>query len=117
MHEKVPSEALKAPIKKRVFKEFGSKILNEERLDKVMLSRKTTRLGEHVDMAFHCECGDETCEETISMSTEEYQRMHRKTKYFVVVPSHIRHDLEEIISSFGSFALVAKYSPHPSITA
>ena len=117
MHDKMSREALKVPIKKGVLNEFGSKILNEQRLDKVMLLRTTARLGEHVDMAFHCECDDKVCEEIISMSTEEYQRMHSKTKYFIVVPSHIRHDLEEIINSFGSFALVAKYSPHPSITA
>ncbi len=114
MNDKSPREALKVAMEKRILNEFGSKILNEERLDKVVQSRNSKRLGSYADMAFHCECDDKECNETISMSTEEYQRMHNKTKYFIVVPSHVRHDIEEIINSFGNYALVAKYFPHPN---
>ena len=43
MHEKQPTKALKVSIEKRVLNEFGSKILNEERLDHVMRSREDER--------------------------------------------------------------------------
>jgi len=96
---------------KRVLNEFSSKILNEERLDKVTESRKTSRLSPHADMAFHCECDDQACTETIMMSTEEYQQVHHKTKQFVVVPAHVRLDIEEIITAFNNYVLVAKFFP------
>jgi len=114
MNEKSPTEALKVAIEKRILNEFGSKILNEERMDKVVRSRKSSRLDDHTSMAFHCECDDEVCAEIVDMSTEEYQKVHSKTKYFVVVPSHVRIDLEEVVSTFSSYVLVAKFFPHPS---
>lgn len=113
MNDKSPTEALKAAIEKRILNEFGSKILNEERMDKVLPSRKSSRLEAHSNMAFHCECDDQECSETVEMSTEEYQKVHSKTKYFVVVPQHVRLDLEEVISTFSNYILVAKFFPHP----
>ncbi|MBW4061985.1 hypothetical protein HJC99_05435 [Candidatus Saccharibacteria bacterium] len=113
-----PEEALKIAVEKRILNEFGSKILNEERLDKVLSyhDKADRRLAVHSVMSFHCECDDATCEETIELSTEEYVQMHHKTKQFIVVPSHVRLDLEEIISSFGKYALVAKYFPHTNFS-
>jgi hypothetical protein len=113
MNEKLPTEALKVSMEKRILNEFGSKILNEERLDKMMRSNREERISEHTEMLFHCECDDQECAETISLSTEEYGKVHSKTKYFIVIPSHVRLDLEEIISSFSNYALVGKYFPRP----
>lgn len=113
MNDKLPSDALKAAMEKRVLNEFGSKILNEERLDKVVNSRREERLSKHTEMTFHCECDDEGCAETIALSTEEYERVHSKTKYFIVVPTHVRLDLEEVIASFNTYVLVGKYFPRP----
>ncbi len=107
-------EALKVAMEKRILNEFGSKILNEERMDQVVESRKGSGLTEHADTAFHCECDDKDCSEIILMSTEEYQRVHTKTRNFIVVPSHVRLDLEEIITKFSKFALVGKFFPHRS---
>jgi hypothetical protein len=112
LHNRTPSEALKTAAEKRVLNEFGSKILNEERLEMVSASEATAATtSHHSTMSFHCECDDKACDETIQMSTEEYQQVHRKTKYFIVIPSHVRLDLEEIVSSFSNYALVAKFFP------
>lgn len=108
------TEALKIAMEKRVLNEFGSKILNEERLERVVESRRGTNLSPHSNMTFRCECDDRDCTESIQMSTEEYQKVHRKTRYFVVVPSHVRVDLEEIITSFSNYVLVGKFFPHPA---
>ncbi len=115
MNDKSPTEALKVAIEKRILNEFGSKILNEERMEKVVQSRKDIRLQDHSNMAFHCECDDEACHETILMSTEEYQRVHAKTKYFAVIPAHVRLDLEEVVNSFTTYTLVAKFFPHSRV--
>jgi len=113
MSSKSPTEALKVAMEKRILNEFGSKILNEERMDKVSRLRKSARLEAFANMAFQCECDDDACIETISMSSEEYQQVHSRTKHFVVVPSHVRHDLEEVLSTFTSYVLVAKFYPYP----
>jgi len=116
MNDKLPTEALKVAMQKRILNEFGSKILNEERLDKMVRSRREERVSPHVDVTFLCECDAESCAETISLSTEEYERVHSKTKYFIVVPSHVRLDLEEIINSFTTYAQVGKFFPRHSRT-
>ena len=106
---KVPS---KIATEKRILNEFGAKILNEERIDQVMDARRSTRHSPHSEMLFHCECDDSECTETISMSTEEYESTHRKLKNFVVVPLHIRLDLEEVVATFSTYVLVRKFFPH-----
>ncbi len=113
MYNQQPIKALKVSMDKRILNEFGSKILNEERLDEVVKSRREVRLSGHAEMVFHCECDDEDCKETIALSTEEYEKVHSKTKYFVVVPSHVRLDLEEVINSFSTYVLVGKFFPRP----
>jgi hypothetical protein len=111
--DELPTKALKVAMEKRILNEFGAKILNEERLDKVMRSRREERVADHVEMLFSCECDAKSCTESISISTEEYERVHSKTKYFIVVPSHVRLDLEEIITSFSTYAQVGKFFPRP----
>jgi hypothetical protein len=113
MNDKLPTEALKVSMEKRILNEFGSKILNEERLDKMVRSNREERISEHALMLFHCECDAQDCTETVSLSTEEYGKVHSKTKYFIVVPSHVRLDLEEVISTFSNYVLVGKFFPRP----
>jgi len=107
------NEVIKAGTEKRILNEFGSKILNEEQLDKVVGLRKSGHLADFSDVCFNCECDDSGCKETIAMSTDEYQMMHLRSKYFTVAPGHVRLDLEEIINSFSNYALVRKYFPQP----
>lgn len=114
MNDKTAGDTLKVPIEKRILNEFGAKILNEERLEKVIQSRRGTRNSEHADMLFACECDDKECSDTILMSTEEYKHVHRQTKHFIVIPSHVRLDLEEIITAFAGYTLVAKFFPGPA---
>ena len=105
------AKALKVSADKRVLNEFGSKILNEERLDKAVRTRRETRLSTFAPMIFSCECDEMDCTETISLSTEEYEKVHTKTKYFIVVPGHVQLDLEEVITNFAAYVLVGKYFP------
>lgn len=106
------TEALLISNEKRILNEFASKILNEERLEKIFDLRKNARLEPHADTEVHCECDSKDCAEIILMSTEEYRHSHTKTKHFVVIPPHVRLDLEEIIASFNNYVLVAKFFPY-----
>jgi hypothetical protein len=111
MPEKSIIAAHKASKAKRVLNEFDTKIINEEKLDKVVESRETSHQSSHSVMSFKCECDNKACPETIQMSTEEYQQVHRTTKSFVVVPRHVRLDLEEIVIAFSDYVIVAKLFP------
>lgn len=111
MHDKSPMEAIKVAMEKRVLNEFSAKILNEERLDKVVESRRSGRTSEHSEMIFTCECDDPKCVEKVTMSTEEYKHVHNKTKYFIVVPRHVQFDIEEVVERFNNYCLVAKFFP------
>jgi hypothetical protein len=105
-------ETIKIALEKRILNEFSAKILNEERIDQIHTSRKKGPLSSHSEVTFNCECDDKSCKEKILMSTQEYTHVHRKTKNFIVVPSHVRLDIEEIVSEFSTYAVVAKYFPH-----
>ncbi len=108
-----PEEMSKISINKRILNEFATKILNEERISKATDARsRSKRLSEHSEMNFHCECDDRDCMELITISTEEYIQVHHKTKQFIVVASHVRLDIEEIIEHLGAYTLVEKYFPH-----
>ncbi len=99
-----------ATPKKRILNEIEAKILNEENSDIVTQSRKVPN---HDDMLFGCECDIKNCFETISISTQEYESLHRKNMHFMVVPQHVSLDIEEIITSFKNYCIVKKYFPQP----
>jgi hypothetical protein len=107
---------LKVSMDKRILNEFGSKILNEERVEAISTSR-SERVSRDLLMLFNCECDDAKCESLISISSEEYEKAHSKTKYFIVLPGHVRADLEENIASFKDYVIVAKFFPRPAPVA
>jgi len=101
----------KTSKEKRVLTEFGTKIENEDKRDDIIEARKPDNKSLHDVVAFDCECDDKGCKESISMSTEEYKRLHLKTNKFVVVQSHVHLDIEEIITTFSDYVTVAKLFP------
>src|SRR5688572_18812080 len=115
MNDNQNPRAIGIALEKRILNEFESKILNEERLSKVSDSRRATRLSAHSDMHFHCECDRADCTDTILLSTEEYRHVHHLTKHFIVTHAHVQLDIEEIVSSFPSYVLVAKFFPHAKV--
>jgi hypothetical protein len=105
---------IKVSLDKRILNEFASKILNEERVDEVdYLNEQAKSPDPLMDVLFNCECDNGACAETISMTTEMYVRSHRKTKQFIVVPSHMRVDIEDIKDRLPAYAVVEKYFPYP----
>jgi hypothetical protein len=106
----------KTSKEKRVLNEFDTRMENEQKLDAVIEARETGDKSLHEIMRFDCECDDKGCNETISMSTEEYKQVHRKSYCFVVIPSHVRLDIEEVITSFSNYVTVTKLVPRPSVS-
>jgi hypothetical protein len=57
---------------------------------------------------FVCECSDASCSEAIEISAETMRRLHDDRNLYVVRPSHINTDLEELVESHAEFAVVRK---------
>lgn len=57
---------LRVCMEKRILNEVASKVLNEERMSKVIDERgRSQRLSNFAEMNFHCECDEQTCREAI----------------------------------------------------
>lgn len=111
MNAALPHETLRISREKRVLNEFEAKIQNEATVEKVIESRRVSHSSEFSHVLLRCECDDQACTDTISISVEEYQHMHLKTMNFIVSRNHVNFDLEEVISSFANYVLVAKVFP------
>jgi hypothetical protein len=57
---------------------------------------------------FICECLDETCDESISLTVEEYEHIRQESNRFVILPGHEEPAVEEIIDSTDRFLVVSK---------
>jgi hypothetical protein len=57
---------------------------------------------------FLCECADEFCAESISLTREEYERVRAVSEHFIVKPGHFRPDVERIIEQQRDHWLVEK---------
>ena len=96
---------------KRILNEIKAKVLNEQNSDRVIELRKGSKLSTYSEMLFGCECDAKSCPETISLSTHEYAEMHRKNMHFIVIPSHVHLDIEEVIATFKNYSVVRKLFP------
>lgn len=57
---------------------------------------------------FVCECGRGDCEDTISLTFAEYERVRRDSRHFAVVPGHIFPETERVVESHDRFEVVEK---------
>ena len=93
-------------------KELETKLLNKQRMEKVLgMHKRSQHLPSFRDVSFHCECNDQTCHETISMSTEMYARLHKKAMQFIVVLSHHSPENEEVGARLPTCLMVEKLHP------
>jgi hypothetical protein len=57
---------------------------------------------------FVCECMDETCDQSVPLTVEEYERIRADGNRFFVLPSHVVLELEEIVESTDRYVVVSK---------
>jgi hypothetical protein len=59
-------------------------------------------------LPFHCECGTETCVETIELPPAEYDRIASHPGHFVVIPGHEVSSVEIVVESHADYLVVEK---------
>ena len=64
-----------------------------------------------------CECGQAECEELVSITLAEYERVRADPRLFVVAHGHVIGDVEGIDSQNDRFTVVRKRSGTPSAVA
>ena len=106
-----PKKRLKASPKKRMLNEIEAKVQNEVNSDKVSALRERGIGDVHTDTVYSCECDTKNCPENIVMSMAEYAQAHNKIMHFIVVPTHVHLDIEEIIATFKNYSIVKKHFP------
>jgi hypothetical protein len=71
---------------------------------------REVRAEEGDDMVgFLCECGDESCTETVRLSVEEYEAVRSEPTHFAALPGHEIRDLERPIHVTDRFVVVQKF--------
>lgn len=59
-------------------------------------------------LPFVCECASGECTEAVELTLDEFRRIRRNPRWFVVVPGHQAPDVEVIVESSESFIVVEK---------
>jgi hypothetical protein len=57
---------------------------------------------------FICECSDISCTELIDVSAETMRSLHGDRNLYVIKPTHINTDLEELVEAEQAFVIVRK---------
>jgi hypothetical protein len=58
--------------------------------------------------SFICECANESCDETVSLTREEYEWVRSDSTSFFMIAGHEILDIEEIIDASDRYVVVAK---------
>ena len=64
-----------------------------------------------------CECGQESCERLIAITTSEYERVRSDPQRFAVVRDHVMVDVERVVDETDRFVVVAKREGGPAEVA
>jgi hypothetical protein len=58
--------------------------------------------------SFICECSDTSCTDPIDVSAETMRSLHEDRNLYVIKPTHINTDLEELVDAHQEFVVVRK---------
>jgi hypothetical protein len=81
-----------------LFRQVNERVKELNRAFSVVLER-----GDYL-----CECGNVACIERVSLTPEEYERVRADATHFVIVPGHVRPDVEDIVYAGDGYEVVRK---------
>jgi hypothetical protein len=64
--------------------------------------------ADHETIAFYCECSDRDCVERVEISGGEYEVVRSDPAQFIVLPGHLRLEVEEVVRRAPGFLVVRK---------
>ena len=60
-----------------------------------------------------CECGLEDCERVLALTRPVYERVRSDPRQFLILPSHLVSEVEEVVQEGDGFLVVAKRDGTP----
>jgi hypothetical protein len=60
-----------------------------------------------------CECGLEDCARVLAITRSVYERVRSDPRQFVILPSHLITDVEDVVEESDTFLIVAKRGGTP----
>jgi hypothetical protein len=57
---------------------------------------------------FICECMDESCDESVSLTIQEYEHIRSDSNRFLVLPGHEISNIERVVEANERYLVVAK---------
>lgn len=67
-----------------------------------------TQTKDDAPLHFHCECSNDKCFERIPIKHEEYSKIHKNRKHFIVVKGHEIGTIERTIKEMPNYLIVEK---------
>jgi hypothetical protein len=61
-------------------------------------------------MAYRCECAEGACIDPIQVSLDEYGRIRRHDRRFIIAPDHDAPDLERVVERHPRYWVVEKHA-------
>jgi len=61
-------------------------------------------------LPFICECGDERCTETLTLTLDEYRDVRRHPRRYVIVPGHELTESEDVVEEDDDYSIVEKHA-------
>ena len=72
----------------------------------------TRPASSYIHMA--CECGLEDCGRVLAITRPVYERVRSDPRQFVILPSHLIADVEDVVEESDTFLIVAKREGTPA---
>jgi hypothetical protein len=98
------SESLQPPFGSReqriAYNEDWSRTINER--------GAAWKLGREPMPDFRCECWQKGCEQSISLSAEDWEVARAEPNRFAVAPDHVAKNVEVVVRTFPNFWLIEK---------
>lgn len=73
------------------------------------LARRWSASAESAE--FVCECGNAECSDHVELPLEEYERVRRNPRRFIVLPGHVMPELEHVVTQTARYVIVEKDAP------
>ena len=64
-------------------------------------------------MLIVCECGNAQCVDRVTISPENYERVRKDPRRFVVSPGHVIPEYEVVLEEHDDFQIIEKVHPEP----
>jgi hypothetical protein len=83
--------------------ETAARELNDQLEDRVLLYA-----GEEPSFGILCECDQRECDQRITVTAVEYERVRQNADLFFVVPGHEDERIERVVSTEGNLYLIVE---------